>query len=54
MESDRSETQNLVDRHPDLVRQLEKEYEEWARRVGVSPWREVRAALPPDEALEEE
>lgn len=47
MEADRSELQNLVDTHPDLVLELEAIYNEWAERVGVQPWNIVWERLHP-------
>jgi arylsulfatase len=35
IENDRTENQNLVDEHPDLVNNLEKLYNDWAKRVGA-------------------
>jgi arylsulfatase A-like enzyme len=35
LEKDRSEMNNLADKHPGIVRQLKSKYEQWAKRVGV-------------------
>ncbi len=37
MEKDRTETQNLAGRQPDIVQDLEAKWLEWARRVNVLP-----------------
>jgi arylsulfatase A-like enzyme len=38
MENDRSETKNLADEHPEIVKKLVAEWEQWARRVGAEPF----------------
>ena len=38
LKTDRTETQNLASKHPEKVKQLEKEYLEWAKKVGVVDW----------------
>lgn len=35
LEQDRSEANNLVDKHPEIVSRLESKYEQWAKRCGV-------------------
>ncbi|MHC4215778.1 MAG: arylsulfatase [Planctomycetota bacterium] len=35
LEKDRSEMNDLADKHPEIVRQLKSKYEQWAKRVGV-------------------
>jgi hypothetical protein len=32
----------LAGRYPDLVRQMDRQYLEWAERCGVMPWEVVR------------
>ncbi len=39
---DRCETKNLIATQPEKAKQLEKVWEEWARRVKVSPYYEHR------------
>jgi arylsulfatase len=41
MESDRSETRNLAATHPERVRWLAEDWQQWARRTGVIPWDSV-------------
>jgi arylsulfatase len=41
MERNRTETDNLAERYPDTVKALEREYREWAARVGVVEWGEL-------------
>lgn len=38
MEADRTEMHNLSARHPERVRDMEKEWDAWARRTKVLPW----------------
>lgn len=38
MENDRSETTNLADKYPELTRELAREWEAWAKRVGAEPY----------------
>lgn len=38
MEEDRTELNNLADKHPTKVKQLEDVYNDWARKSGVVPW----------------
>lgn len=38
LKTDRTETQNLASKHPEKVKQLEKEFLEWAKKVGVVDW----------------
>lgn len=44
MENDRTEMNNLADKHPEVVSALKKEYEKWADRVGALPYDEIRKA----------
>jgi arylsulfatase A-like enzyme len=41
MEKDRSECSDLARAHPERVRAMERQYEQWARRCGVVPWEEI-------------
>jgi arylsulfatase len=38
LEADRTELSNLAEKHPDKVRELTVEHDQWARRCGVVPW----------------
>ena len=38
MQADRTETNNLIDRHPEPALLMEALYEQWAKRTGVLPW----------------
>jgi len=42
LKTDRSETRNLTGRHPEKVKELEKEFSEWAVKVGVVDWNTIR------------
>jgi arylsulfatase len=39
--ADRTETNNLADRHPDRVEAMAADYERFAERTGVVPWEEL-------------
>ena len=41
MEADRSEMNDLVDAHPDIVKELAELHDAWAKRCGVIPWDEL-------------
>ena len=41
MEADRSEMTDLVDAHPDIVKELAELHDAWAKRCGVIPWDEL-------------
>lgn len=41
METDRTETQNLADKHPDIVKELEREWNLWSEYAGVVPWDQI-------------
>jgi arylsulfatase A-like enzyme len=41
MQADRTETNNLVGRHPEVVRELESLYQKWTERCHVYPYDEV-------------
>jgi len=38
LEADRTEMRNLAEQHPERVRELSRQYEQWARRCEVAPW----------------
>ena len=38
MTADRTETNDLAQRRPDVVTKMAALYNEWAARVGVAPW----------------
>ncbi|MDR6807330.1 arylsulfatase [Dyadobacter sp. BE34] len=42
LKTDRSETVNLAGRYPQKVKELEKEYLEWAAKVGVVDWNTIK------------
>ncbi|WP_183556778.1 arylsulfatase [Mucilaginibacter sp. SP1R1] len=42
LEADRSETNNLAAQYPDKVKGLEKEYLQWAAKVGVVDWNTIK------------
>lgn len=42
IETDRTETNNLVTQYPEIANQLTKEFDAWAKRVGVIPWEEAK------------
>lgn len=42
LEADRTETNDLSRRHPDVAERLARLYQDWARRCGVEPWENVR------------
>jgi arylsulfatase len=43
MKNDRTETNNLAKYKPQLVKELEMEWNKWADRCGVLPWEAIRA-----------
>ena len=45
LETGRTETENVSASHPDLVEAMASQYEVWAARCGVVPWRELQARL---------
>lgn len=38
---DRTETNNLANEYPEVVKELKKEYDLWAKKCGVIPWEEI-------------
>lgn len=42
LKTDRSENHNLAHRYPQKVKELEKEYLEWAAKVGVVDWNTIK------------
>jgi arylsulfatase len=42
LEADRTEMNNLADKHPELVRELVATYNAWAKRSFVKPWSELQ------------
>jgi arylsulfatase len=42
LKTDRSENHNLASRYPQKVKELEKEYLEWAAKVGVVDWNTIK------------
>ncbi|MDX9881490.1 MAG: arylsulfatase [Prolixibacteraceae bacterium] len=49
VEADRSETNNLAGKYPEVVQQLSQAFDEWASRVGSLPWTEAKdySVYPP-------
>jgi arylsulfatase len=43
IEADRSELNNVVDAHPDVVKELSDLYDEWAARCMVASWDDITA-----------
>lgn len=43
MKADRAELDDLAEEQPDLVKQLDARYRQWANRVGVAPFAELQA-----------
>ena len=46
VEADRAEQHNLAGEHPEIVKQMDAEYQRWAERVGVVPWEKIVTARP--------
>ena len=44
LETDRTETTDLAEEHPDRIRRLQAMYNSWANECGVLPWPPQRAA----------
>ena len=42
IEQDRSESHNLAEQNPEIVKQLGTFYDKWATRVGCLPWSEAK------------
>ncbi|MDA0348133.1 MAG: arylsulfatase [Verrucomicrobia bacterium] len=42
LDADRSESNDLINKYPDIARKLEVAYDEWAERVGVISWDEAQ------------
>ena len=42
LDADRSEANDLIDKHPDIANKLIKAYDEWADRAGVIHWDEAQ------------
>ena len=50
MAADRTETEDLSKRHPQVVASLSKEYDHWARRCDVVPWDDLDVPfIPPSD-----
>jgi len=52
MQSDRTETRNVIDDHMEIARSLIKKYEEWAKKCNILPWGEILDMRSKDKALE--
>lgn len=46
LSTDRAETRDLAQSHPDVARQLAADYDAWAKRCNVAPWPEIAAMRP--------
>ena len=46
IEADRIESNDLAKKHPEIVRELSKEYDRWAKRAGVAPWSQIEPHRP--------
>jgi arylsulfatase len=46
IEADRIESNNLAERHPEIVKELSANYDRWAARCGVVPWSEIEPHRP--------
>ena len=44
LKTDRTESENLADKHPEQVRELAGQWQSWADRVGVVPWETLPGA----------
>jgi arylsulfatase A-like enzyme len=42
LETDRTELNNVIDQNPKMANNLKVEYQNWARRCNVIPWKELR------------
>jgi arylsulfatase A-like enzyme len=42
LKKDRTETHNLANQYPEKVLELQKEYLEWSRKVGVVDWNAIK------------
>ncbi|HBL74801.1 MAG TPA: arylsulfatase [Prolixibacteraceae bacterium] len=49
VETDRSEANNMAEKHPEIVQQLSNAFDQWATRVGSLPWDEAKnySVYPP-------
>jgi arylsulfatase A-like enzyme len=47
LSEDRSETENLAEKHPDLAQELNKQWTEWATKTNVLPYPEERDNMVP-------
>ena len=46
IEADRTESNNLAEKHPEIVKELSADYDRWAERCGVVPWSEIEPHRP--------
>jgi arylsulfatase A-like enzyme len=42
MEKDRTEDNNLAEKYPELVEELEKDFKKWSEKVGVEDWNTIK------------
>jgi len=45
MEADRTETNNLASKYPERLKELSLKWEDWANRIGVLPWKELKKRM---------
>ena len=45
MEKDRTENNNLAEKYPELVNELEKEFKKWSEKVGVEDWNTIKQSM---------
>jgi len=45
MEEDRTETVDLAEQHPEIVRRLAASYVAWAKRCNIVPWDDIKNKL---------
>jgi arylsulfatase len=46
MDTDRAEQHNLAADRPEIVKELNADYQRWAERVGVVPWEKIAPSRP--------
>ena len=42
MQADRTELNNLADKKPEMLKHMTAQYDEWATRARVVPWKELQ------------
>jgi arylsulfatase A-like enzyme len=51
LEADRTESHDVAGAHPEVVKALAEEYDQWAARCGVIPFTELRARMAANRAV---